>query len=166
MPLDSTQKAEQSRVTRLFTFEGLDRVEVPQASAGEIVALAGLEGVEIGLTVTDLEHPERLAGISVEEPTISVDFLVNNSPFAGKDGKFVTSRQLRERLCNGQLVTALSAPEVVMESCRRHYKPCRPHSSLGYRPPAPEAILPPARGLPYATLRSAHGLADPGRTLT
>ena len=63
-----------------------------------IVALAGLEGVEIGLTVTDLEHPERLAGISVEEPTISVDYLVNNSPFAGRDGKFVTSRQIRERL--------------------------------------------------------------------
>jgi GTP-binding protein len=98
LPLDVSQKAEQSRVTKLFAYEGLDRLEIPQASAGEIVALAGLEGVEIGLTVTDLEHPERLAGISVEEPTISVDFLVNNSPFAGRDGKFVTSRQLRERL--------------------------------------------------------------------
>src|SRR5881394_2687855 len=98
LPLDGSQKGEQSRVTRLFTYEGLDRVEVDEASAGEIVALAGLEGVEIGLTVTDTEHPERLAGISVEEPTISVDFLVNNSPFAGKEGKFVTSRQLRERL--------------------------------------------------------------------
>jgi len=98
LPLDASQKAEQSRVTKLFAYEGLDRLEVPQASAGEIVALAGLEGVEIGLTVTDLEHPERLAGISVEEPTISVDFLVNNSPFAGRAGKFVTSRQLRERL--------------------------------------------------------------------
>src|SRR5881275_371297 len=98
LPLDPTQKGEQSRVTKLFGYEGLDRLEVPEASAGEIVALAGLEGVEIGLTVTDNEHPERLAGISVEEPTISVDFLVNNSPFAGKEGKFVTSRQLRERL--------------------------------------------------------------------
>jgi GTP-binding protein len=98
LPLDSALKAEQSRVTRLFTYEGLDRIEVTEASAGEIVALAGLEGVEIGLTVTDTDHPERLAGISVEEPTISVDFLVNNSPFAGKEGKFVTSRQLRERL--------------------------------------------------------------------
>src|ERR1700716_1048431 len=98
LPLDSTQKAEQSRVTRLFTYEGLDRIEVPQASAGEIVALAGLEGVEIGLTVTDVEHPERLEGIAVEEPTISVDFLVNNSPFAGKEGKFVTSCQIRDRL--------------------------------------------------------------------
>src|SRR6266513_1221805 len=98
LPLDGSQKAEASRVTKLFAYEGLDRLEVPQASAGEIVALAGLEAVEIGLTVTDTEHPERLAGISVEEPTISVDYLVNNSPFAGKQGKFVTSRQLRERL--------------------------------------------------------------------
>lgn len=89
---------ERSRVTKLYMFEGLDRVEVERASAGEIVALAGLEGVEIGLTVTDVEHPERLEGIAVEEPTISVDVLVNNSPFAGKDGKFVTSRQVRERL--------------------------------------------------------------------
>jgi len=89
---------QRSRVTRLYIFEGLDRIEVEQASAGEIVALAGLEGVEIGLTVTDVEHPERLEGIAVEEPTISVDFLVNNSPFAGREGKFVTSRQVRERL--------------------------------------------------------------------
>ena len=98
LPVDSNQKAEQARITKLFAFEGLDRTEVKDASAGEIVALAGLEGVEIGLTVTDVEHPERLAGIAVEEPTISVDFMVNNSPFAGKDGKFVTSRQVRDRL--------------------------------------------------------------------
>jgi GTP-binding protein len=98
LPLDPNQKSDQARVTKLFVFEGLERVEVPEAAAGEIVALAGLENVEIGLTVTDLEHPDRLAGIAVEEPTISVDFLVNNSPFAGQDGKFVTSRQVRERL--------------------------------------------------------------------
>ena len=89
---------ERSRVTKLYVFEGLDRIEVDSASAGEIVALAGIEGVEIGLTVTDVDHPDRLEGIAVEEPTISVDFLVNNSPFAGRDGKFVTSRQVRERL--------------------------------------------------------------------
>ncbi len=98
LPLDPAQKSGPARVTKLFAFEGLERTEVPQASAGEIVALAGIDGVEIGLTLTDLEHPERLAGIAVEEPTISVDFLVNNSPFAGQGGKFVTSRQLRERL--------------------------------------------------------------------
>jgi len=98
LPLDPNQKAEQARITKLFAFDGLDRVEVGEASAGEIVALAGLEGVEIGLTVADVEHPDRLEGIAVEEPTISVDFIVNNSPFAGKEGKFVTSRQVRERL--------------------------------------------------------------------
>jgi GTP-binding protein len=98
LPLEPTRPMERGRVTKLFGIEGLERREIESASAGEIVSLAGLEGVEIGLTVTDIEHPERLAGISVEEPTISVDFVVNNSPFAGKEGKFVTSRQLRERL--------------------------------------------------------------------
>jgi GTP-binding protein len=96
--MDTTKKPEQARVIKLFGFSGLDRVEVPSAGAGEIVCLSGLEGVDIGDTVTDPAHPDRLEGIDVEEPTISVDFLVNNSPFAGKEGKFVTSRQLRERL--------------------------------------------------------------------
>jgi GTP-binding protein len=98
LPLDPNMKDEQARVTKLFGYEGLERIELEEASAGEIVALAGLDTVEIGLTVADVEFPERLEGISVEEPTISVDFLVNNSPFAGRDGKFVTSRQIRERL--------------------------------------------------------------------
>jgi GTP-binding protein len=88
----------QGKVSKLFTFEGLQRAEVQSASAGEIVALAGLEGVEIGATITSPERPERLAGIAVEEPTISVDFIVNMSPFSGKEGKYVTSRQLRDRL--------------------------------------------------------------------
>ncbi len=95
---DGARPIERARVTRLFGFEGLDRVELQEASVGEIVALSGLEGVEIGLTITDVEHPERLEGITVEEPTISVDFMVNNSPFAGKEGKFITSRQVRDRL--------------------------------------------------------------------
>ena len=98
LPLDQSRNAERAKVTKLITFEGLERIEVQEASAGEIVSMAGLEGVEIGLTITDFEHQERLEGIAVEEPTISVDFLVNNSPFAGKEGKFVTSRQIRERL--------------------------------------------------------------------
>jgi GTP-binding protein len=98
LALDPSQRAQNARVTKLFANEGLERVEVPEAAAGEIVVLGGLEGVEIGLTVTDPENPERLEGIAVEEPTISVDFMVNNSPFAGQDGKFVTSRQIRERL--------------------------------------------------------------------
>ncbi|PYO62809.1 MAG: translational GTPase TypA [Gemmatimonadetes bacterium] len=89
---------EEGKVAKLFAFEGVERVEVEEAAAGEIVALAGLEKVEVGKTVTALTAAERLAGIAVEEPTISVDFLVNNSPFAGREGKFVTGRQLRERL--------------------------------------------------------------------
>src|SRR5574341_701338 len=92
------EQAERGRVLKLFGFEGVERVELEDASAGDIVALAGLSGVEIGKTVTDGEHLERLAGIAVEEPTISVDFMVNDSPFAGRAGKFVTTRQVRERL--------------------------------------------------------------------
>ncbi|MFS8638859.1 MAG: translational GTPase TypA [Gemmatimonadota bacterium] len=90
--------ATQGKVAKLYTFEGLQRVEVPEAAAGDIVALAGIEGVEIGATIADPEHPEALEGITVEEPTVSVDFMVNTSPFAGREGKFVTSRQIRERL--------------------------------------------------------------------
>jgi len=89
---------EQARVVKLFGFEGLERVALEEAAAGEIVAVAGLAGVEIGKTVTAPDHLERLAGIAVEEPTISVDFKVNDSPFAGREGKFVTGRQLRDRL--------------------------------------------------------------------
>ncbi|HTG22473.1 MAG TPA: IS3 family transposase [Reyranella sp.] len=74
--------------------------------------------------------------------------------------------KLRDELLNGEIFTSLREAEVLIESWRRHYNAVRPHSSLGYRPPAPEAILPPARGLPYAALRSADGLADRGRTLT
>ncbi|HSM61104.1 MAG TPA: translational GTPase TypA [Longimicrobiales bacterium] len=96
--VEDESDAEEARVQKLFTFSGLDRIEVEEAFAGDIVALAGLEGVEIGKTVTDPEHQERLRGIAVEEPTLSVDFTVNNSPFAGRSGKYVTTRQVRERL--------------------------------------------------------------------
>ncbi len=95
---DAAKAPIRGRVTKLYGYEGLERVEIPSASAGEIVQLAGFENVDIGNTLTDPAVPEALAGISVEEPTISVDFVVNNSPFAGREGKFVTSRQIRERL--------------------------------------------------------------------
>ncbi|MEK7667438.1 MAG: translational GTPase TypA [Gemmatimonadota bacterium] len=87
-----------AKVAQLHGFHGIERVAVQQASAGEIVALSGIEGVEIGQTLTDPDTPERLLGIAVEEPTISVDFSVNTGPFAGRDGRYVTSRQIRERL--------------------------------------------------------------------
>ena len=86
------------KVSKLFTFDGLERHEVASAAAGDIVALAGLPNVEIGATVCDPEFPEALEGIAVEEPTVSVDIMVNNSPFAGREGKYVTSRQVRDRL--------------------------------------------------------------------
>ncbi|MEO6067773.1 MAG: translational GTPase TypA [Gemmatimonadales bacterium] len=89
---------DRSRITKLMTFDGLTKVEVQEAAAGDIVVMAGFDGIEIGKTLTSVDYPERLAGIAVEEPTISVDFVVNNSPFAGQDGKFVTSRQVRDRL--------------------------------------------------------------------
>ena len=98
LQMDPAQPIQNSRVTKLFCFEGLERVEVQEAAAGEIVSVAGLDNVEIGLTITDPSFQERLEGIAVEEPTISVDFQVNTSTFAGKEGKFVTSRQVRDRL--------------------------------------------------------------------
>ena len=87
-----------SRVMKLYEFTGLQRLELEEAGAGDIVALAGVEGVEIGTTLTDPDSRERLRGIAVEEPTLSVDFSVNDSPFSGRSGKYVTSRQLRDRL--------------------------------------------------------------------
>ncbi len=86
------------RITKLLTFDGLAKVDTEEVSAGDIAVIAGIEGIEIGRTITAVECPERLEGIAVEEPTMSVDFIVNNSPFAGREGKFVTSRQVRDRL--------------------------------------------------------------------
>ncbi len=87
-----------AKVTRLYAFEGLERVEVAEAGPGDIVALAGFEEVHIGDTVTDSETPRPLPRVSVDEPTVSMVFSVNNSPFAGQEGKYVTSRNLKERL--------------------------------------------------------------------
>jgi GTP-binding protein len=86
------------RVTQLYAFEGLKRESIERAEFGEIVALAGIEDIEIGDTITSADNPQALPAIAVDEPTISMIFAVNNSPFAGKDGRFVTSRQVKERL--------------------------------------------------------------------
>jgi GTP-binding protein len=87
-----------ARVAQLFGFQGLERVPLPQAQAGDIVLLQGIEALTIGCTLTDPEQPEPLPLLAVDEPTLTMNFQVNTSPFAGREGKFVTSRQLRERL--------------------------------------------------------------------
>jgi GTP-binding protein len=86
------------RISQLYAFEGLKREPIQSAGFGEIVALAGIDNIEIGDTITSFENPQPLPIIAVDEPTISMIFGVNNSPFAGKDGRFVTSRQVKERL--------------------------------------------------------------------
>jgi GTP-binding protein len=86
------------KVTQLYVFEGLKRESVDKAGCGEIVALAGIENINIGDTITSVENPQPLPSIAVDEPTIAMIFGVNNSPFAGREGKYVTSRQLKERL--------------------------------------------------------------------
>jgi GTP-binding protein len=86
------------RISQLYVFEGLKREPVERAGIGEIVALAGFDDIEIGDTITSLDNPRPLPVIAVDEPTISMIFSVNNSPFAGKEGRFVTSRQILERL--------------------------------------------------------------------
>ena len=87
-----------TKVTSLYTFQGLDRIDVKEAFAGDIVALSGIEGITIGDTITSAETPSPLPRIIVDEPTISMVFQVNTSPFAGREGTYVTSRHLRERL--------------------------------------------------------------------
>jgi GTP-binding protein len=89
---------ERARVTYLYGFEGLERAEVPQAGPGDIVALAGFDEVNIGDTITDPDDPRPLARVTVDEPTVSMMFSINTSPFAGQEGQFVTSRNLKDRL--------------------------------------------------------------------
>lgn len=86
------------KITKLYTFEGKKRVETKEAQAGDIVVVAGLPEIFIGETITDKAETEAMPAIKIDEPTISLNFLVNNSPFAGREGKFVTGRQIRERL--------------------------------------------------------------------
>lgn len=86
------------KIVKIFSFLGLNRVDATEASAGDIVLVAGLPDIDIGETITSDAAAKPLPGIAVDEPTITLDFLVNNSPFGGREGKFVTSRQLRERL--------------------------------------------------------------------
>jgi len=106
---------ETRKVTKLYGFEGLERTAVEKADCGEIVALAGFEGIGIGETVTSVETPSPLPILHVDEPTLSMIFSVNTSPFAGKDGRWVTSRNIRERL-DKELLTNVSIRVEATES--------------------------------------------------
>jgi len=86
------------RLTKLLAFAGLERVDIEEATAGDIVCVSGIEGLNIGDTIADANTPEGITAVAVDEPTVSMFFMVNASPFAGKDGKFLTSRQIRDRL--------------------------------------------------------------------
>jgi GTP-binding protein len=91
-------RTEQTRITKLFAFDGLKRVDIDAAAAGDIICLAGIDDITIGETIADFEQPERIPPIAVDEPTVSMIFGVNTSPVAGRDGQYVTSRNLRDRL--------------------------------------------------------------------
>ena len=87
-----------ARASKLFTYQGMNRVEVPEVVAGDLVAVAGIADIDVGETIATDENAEALPAIKIDPPAISIEFLVNNSPFAGKEGKYVTSRHIRERL--------------------------------------------------------------------
>ncbi|WP_314065271.1 translational GTPase TypA [uncultured Vagococcus sp.] len=105
MKLDGSAK--NFRVTKLFGFFGLNRVEITEAKAGDLIAVSGMEDIFVGETVTPTDHQDALPILHIDEPTLQMTFLVNNSPFAGREGKFVTSRKIEERLLN-QLQTDVS----------------------------------------------------------
>jgi GTP-binding protein len=92
------EQLQETRVTKLFSFEGLKRVEITEAAAGDIVCLAGIEDITIGETIADVEHRMAMPVIAVDEPTVSMIFGVNTSPMSGRDGQYVTSRQIKDRL--------------------------------------------------------------------
>ena len=98
---------QKTRITKLFSFSGLKRTDITETELGDIVAIAGVEGITIGETITDAENPAPLPHIVIDEPTIAMQFTVNTSPFSGRDGTFVTSRNLRERL-DKELLTNVS----------------------------------------------------------
>ena len=91
-------KTETARVTKLYTYEGLKRIEVEEASAGDIICLSGIADINIGETICDYEHPEKIPFVDIDEPTVSMTFSVNNGPLAGREGEFITSRHIRDRL--------------------------------------------------------------------
>jgi len=102
--MSGDKKVSQGKINEVFGFKGLDRIGVKEAQAGDIAIITGIEDIGIGLTISDIERPVGLPIIPVDEPTLTMDFMVNSSPLAGKEGKFVTSRQIKDRLIKELLV--------------------------------------------------------------
>ena len=102
--MSGDKKISQGKINEVFGFKGLERVGVTEAQAGDIAIITGIEDIGIGLTIADIEQPIGLPIIPVDEPTLTMDFMVNSSPLAGKEGKFITSRQIRDRLTKELLV--------------------------------------------------------------
>ena len=96
--MNHEEQVAQGRINQLLGFQGLERVPLEEAEAGDIVIISGIEDIGIGVTITDKDNPKGLPMLSVDEPTLTMDFMVNTSPLAGTEGKFVTSRQIRDRL--------------------------------------------------------------------
>ena len=100
-------KLQPTKITKLFTFRGLERDEAEEVSAGDIVAIAGVEDIQIGESITDLDRPAPLEPLLIDEPTLAMIFTVNSGPLSGQDGQYLTSRDLRDRL-QKELLTNVS----------------------------------------------------------
>ncbi len=140
---------ELTKITKLFAFDGLKRVEIEQAAAGDIVCLAGIEGITIGETISDPENHVRITPPAIDEPTVSMIFGVNTSPMAGRDGQYVTSRNLRDRLTRELLGQRLTA--------RRRHRLAR--AAEGHRPWRAPALHPDRDDAP----RGIRGAGVPAR---
>ena len=121
---EKEDKISQGRISKVYTHMGLKKVEVEEAKAGDIIEIAGIPQIHIGDTICDFEHPEKIPFVDIDQPTISMTFSVNNGPFAGREGQFITSRHLRDRLFkeldrNVSLrVEETSSPDSFIVSCR------------------------------------------------
>ena len=113
-------KKEEFRVQKVLAFQGLKRFEIAEGVAGDIVAVTGMAELNVGETITSIANPTILPLLTIDEPTISMNFIVNDGPFAGQEGKYVTSRNLRERLYQGA--------QVQRRAARRGHRRCRTSS--------------------------------------
>eukprot|EP01059_Diplonema_ambulator_P009697 TRINITY_DN19642_c0_g1_i2.p1 TRINITY_DN19642_c0_g1~~TRINITY_DN19642_c0_g1_i2.p1 ORF type:complete len:562 (+),score=-128.69 TRINITY_DN19642_c0_g1_i2:217-1902(+) len=128
--IDATGKVRRARILQVFGFKGLERIEIPRASAGDIIAVSGIETPRISDTLCDSEHVSALPALTVDEPTVSMTFCVNSSPLAGKSGKFLTSRQIYDRLQH-ELITNVALRVTLSDNSDRFFVSGRGELHLG-----------------------------------